>query len=59
MLAGRLPRSKDAILTGEMVDMVKPGDLVSVTGTYEARYDTELNANTSFPVFKTQIMVNW
>ncbi|CAD7922912.1 unnamed protein product [Amoebophrya sp. A120] len=58
VLAGRMPRSKDAILSGELVDTVKPGDMVQVTGIYQAQYDVELNAQTSFPVFKTEILVN-
>ncbi|CAD7937644.1 unnamed protein product [Amoebophrya sp. A25] len=59
VLAGRMPRSKEAILSGEMVDSVKPGDLVQVTGIYRAQYDVELNAQESFPVFNTEISVNY
>ena len=52
MLAGRMPRSKDVDLHGDLVDMVKPGDLVRMTGTYCAKPNAELNAQTSFPVRK-------
>lgn len=41
------------------MDTVKPGDLVTVTGIYRAQYDAELNAQTSFPVFRTEIYVNY
>ena len=58
VLAGRMPRSKEAILVGELVDAVKPGDMVKLTGVYKAQYDVELNAQQSFPVFKTELLVN-
>lgn len=58
VLAGRLPRSKDGILQGELVDSVKPGDHVLVTGTYKAVWSSNLNIETSFPVFNTEIAIN-
>lgn len=54
-----MPRSKDCVLCGELVDTVKPGDLVSVTGTYSAEFSVEQMVATSYPVFKTEINVNW
>ena len=30
--AGRLPRSKDSILTGDLCDRCKPGDEIEITG---------------------------
>ncbi|XP_054711907.1 DNA replication licensing factor mcm2-like [Uloborus diversus] len=56
--AGRLPRSKDAILLGDLCDMCKPGDEVEVTGVYSNSYDGSLNTSNGFPVFATVIMAN-
>jgi DNA replication licensing factor MCM2 len=52
---GKMPRSKDVILSGDMVDSVRPGDELQLTGTYTCLYDSTMNARTCFPVFKTQI----
>lgn len=56
--AGRLPRSKDAILLGDLCDSCKPGDEVELTGVYTNNYDGSLNTSNGFPVFATIIMAN-
>ncbi|XP_042236429.1 DNA replication licensing factor mcm2-like [Homarus americanus] len=56
--AGRLPRSKDIILLGDLCDSCKPGDDIEVTGVYTNNYDGSLNTNQGFPVFATIIMAN-
>lgn len=56
--AGRLPRSKDVILLGDLCDSCKPGDETEVTGVYTNNYDGSLNTNQGFPVFATVIMAN-
>ncbi|XP_064483427.1 DNA replication licensing factor mcm2-like [Ornithodoros turicata] len=56
--AGRLPRSKDAILLGDLTDSCKPGDEVELTGAYTNNYDGSLNTANGFPVFATVIMAN-
>merc|ERR1719322_423352 len=56
--AGRLPRSKDAILLGDLCDSCKPGDEIELTGVYTNNYDGSLNTNNGFPVFATVIMAN-
>ncbi|XP_071540003.1 DNA replication licensing factor mcm2 [Panulirus ornatus] len=56
--AGRLPRSKDIILLGDLCDSCKPGDEIEVTGVYTNNYDGSLNTNQGFPVFATVIMAN-
>lgn len=53
--AGKMPRSKDVVLTGDQVDTVRPGDELQLTGVYKALYDAGTNARTCFPVFKTEI----
>jgi len=52
---GKMPRSKEVILTGDQVDAVRPGDELQLTGVYACLYDAMTNARTCFPVFKTEI----
>lgn len=56
--AGRLPRSKDVVLLGDLCDCGKPGDEIQVTGIYRHSYEGSLNAQTGFPVFATLIEAN-
>ena len=56
--AGRLPRSKDAILTGDLCDICKPGDEIELTGVYSNSYDSSLNTKNGFPIFATVIVAN-
>ncbi|XP_074609915.1 DNA replication licensing factor mcm2-like [Acropora palmata] len=56
--AGRLPRYKDVILNGDLVDSCKPGDEIELTGIYRINYDTSLNRANGFPVFATVIEAN-
>jgi DNA replication licensing factor MCM2 len=56
--AGRMPRSKEIYLTGDLVDSVRPGDMVEVVGTLLGKYDSMGNARSGFPVFKTFIEAN-
>jgi DNA replication licensing factor MCM2 len=57
--AGRLPRSKDVILLADLVDSIKPGDQINLTGIYRNNFDQGLNARQGFPVFKTAIEANY
>merc|ERR1739844_248455 len=56
--AGRLPRSKDSILLGDLCDTCRPGDEIELTGVYTNNYDGSLNTAQGFPVFATVIMAN-
>jgi len=56
--AGRLPRSKDALLMGDLCDTCKPGDEIELTGVYSNSYDTSLNTKNGFPIFATIIIAN-
>ena len=57
--AGRLPRSKDVILLWDLVDSIKPGDEIELTGIYRNNFDQILNAKCGFPIFKTVIEANY
>jgi len=52
---GKMPRSKEVILTGDQVDTVRPGDELTLTGVYKCLADAATNARMCFPVFKTEI----
>merc|ERR1719230_2040082 len=52
---GKMPRSKEVILTGDQVDSVRPGDELHLTGVYKCLYDAATNARTCFPVYRTII----
>lgn len=52
---GKMPRSKEVILTGDQVDYPRPGDLLNITGIYRCLYDAATNARTCFPVYRTEI----
>lgn len=56
--AGRLPRSKDVILLSDLIDSIRPGDEVDLTGIYAYNYSYQLNAKHGFPVFSTVIEAN-
>jgi len=56
--AGRLPRSKDALLFGDLCDSCKPGDEIELTGIYSNSYDSSLNTKNGFPIFATVIIAN-
>merc|ERR1719379_3079481 len=53
---GKMPRSKEVILTGDMVDCVRPGDKMDLTGIYKCLYDAGTNARTCFPVYRTELL---
>jgi DNA replication licensing factor MCM2 len=56
--AGRLPRTKEVILLGDLIDLVRPGEEVEVTGIFRHNYDLRLNRNQGFPVFATVVEAN-
>lgn len=57
--AGRVPRSKDVILLGDLCDSCRPGDEIELTGIYSNSYDGSLNIANGFPVFSTVITANY
>lgn len=56
--AGRLPRSKEVLLLNDLVDAVRPGEEVVVTGVYEHSFETRQNVKQGFPVYSTSIIAN-
>jgi DNA replication licensing factor MCM2 len=56
---GRLPRTKDVILLGDLIDMARPGEEVEVTGIFKNNFDVNLNFKNGFPVFATIIEANY
>jgi len=52
---GKMPRSKEVTLTGDMVDTVRPGDKMDLTAIYQCLYDAGTNARTCFPVYRTAL----
>ncbi|CAI2383768.1 unnamed protein product [Moneuplotes crassus] len=56
---GRVPRQKEVILTGDLVDCARPGDEVEVTGVYTSHFDHCMNIQHGFPIFYTFIEANY
>ncbi|CAB4414153.1 unnamed protein product [Rhizophagus irregularis] len=57
--AGRLPRHREVILLCDLIDSVKPGDEIEITGIYRNNFDISLNVKNGFPVFATVIEANY
>eukprot|EP01125_Pyxidicula_operculata_P005863 TRINITY_DN2050_c0_g5_i1.p1 TRINITY_DN2050_c0_g5~~TRINITY_DN2050_c0_g5_i1.p1 ORF type:complete len:930 (-),score=221.70 TRINITY_DN2050_c0_g5_i1:43-2832(-) len=58
VLPGRIPRSKEVILLNDLIDTIRPGEEVEITGIYKNSFDRGLNTAQGFPVFKTVIEAN-
>ena len=56
--AGRMPRSKEVVITSDLVDSVRPGDQVEVVGTFKSKMDGLANIRSGFPVLKSHIEAN-
>ena len=50
--SGRVPRTKDVILLYDLIDQVRPGEEVEVTGQYVHSYDTALNTKNGYHCVK-------
>ncbi|EIE26454.1 MCM-domain-containing protein, partial [Coccomyxa subellipsoidea C-169] len=57
--AGRLPRHKDVILLHDLIDQARPGEEITLVGTYTNAFDVGLNIKNGFPVFTTVIDANY
>lgn len=56
---GRVPRQKEVLLTGDLVDTARPGDEVEITGIYISKFDYNMNVQHGFPIFNTHIEANY
>eukprot|EP01053_Blabericola_migrator_P010656 Blabericola_migrator_1__10655@NODE_607_length_7343_cov_208_169736_g440_i0_p1_GENE_NODE_607_length_7343_cov_208_169736_g440_i0NODE_607_length_7343_cov_208_169736_g440_i0_p1_ORF_typecomplete_len974_score216_94MCM/PF00493_23/2_5e97MCM_OB/PF17207_3/5_2e27MCM_lid/PF17855_1/1_2e18Mg_chelatase/PF01078_21/2_3e09MCM_N/PF14551_6/9_7e08MCM2_N/PF12619_8/4_5e02MCM2_N/PF12619_8/1_1e07MCM2_N/PF12619_8/2_9e03Sigma54_activat/PF00158_26/9_3e06AAA_5/PF07728_14/1_4e05AAA_3/PF07726_11/4_2e05AAA_3/PF07726_11/1_3e03Si len=56
--AGFVPRQKVVVLLGDLVDSVRPGDDLVLSGILEARHEATVNVKFGFPVFSTWIVAN-
>jgi DNA replication licensing factor MCM2 len=57
-MAGRVPRYKDVNLYGDLIDKVRPGDEIEVTGIYTHSAQGLSRDKSGFPVFGTVIEAN-
>lgn len=57
--AGRLPRHKEVVLLGDLIDIARPGEEIEVTGIYVNNFSYALNTRHGFPVFATVIEANY
>lgn len=55
---GRLPRHKEVTLAWDLIDLVRPGEEIEVTGVYNTEFDASLNRASGFPVFSTAVEAN-
>lgn len=55
---GRVPRTKEVILTNDLIDVARPGEEIEITGIYSHTYDYHLTQKSGFPVFSTFIFAN-
>ena len=55
---GRVPRTKEVIMTNDLMDVARPGEEVEVTGIFCHAFDYNLTQRSGFPVFSTYISAN-
>ena len=55
---GRVPRTKEVVLTNDLIDIARPGEEIEVTGVFEHSYDAGLTLKSGFPVFSTFLTAN-
>jgi DNA replication licensing factor MCM2 len=55
---GRVPRTKEVVLTNDLIDSARPGEEVEITGIFSHSYDYHLTQKSGFPVFNTFIGSN-
>lgn len=55
---GRVPRTKEVLMSDDLIDVARPGEEVEVSGVYEHTFDSSLTLKSGFPVFSTFINAN-
>ena len=52
-----MPEKKDVYVTGDLINLIQPGDNVQITGTYTMVNQT-IKSETVFPFYQTMIEAN-
>jgi len=55
---GRVPRYKDVILLGDLIDVARPGEEIDVTGVYLNLQQSLTKDKSGFPVFSTGCLLS-
>ena len=55
---GRVPRTKEVLLSDDLIDHARPGEEIEVTGVYMHKLDSAMTIQSGFPVFGTMIAAN-
>ncbi len=59
MPPGRVPRYKDVVLLGDLIDIARPGEEIDVIGIYtHSEKPSRLREKGGFPVYSTVIEAN-
>ncbi|OAG29675.1 DNA replication licensing factor MCM2 [Nematocida displodere] len=53
--SGRLPRAKEVIVLHDLIDYVKPGDEIELTGTYKNNFTNSISSRNGVPIFFTSV----
>lgn len=57
--AGRMPRQREVILLGDLIDCARPGDEIDLTAVYRNNFNNQLTVQNGFPVFATMLEANY
>jgi DNA replication licensing factor MCM2 len=55
---GRVPRQKEVYVTDDLIDSVRPGEEIEVSGIFQQQQDFSLTMKSGFPVFSTNLLAN-
>lgn len=55
---GRVPRYKEVVLLGDLIDVARPGEEIDITGIYMHQQQGQAKDKAGFPVFGTVIEAN-
>ncbi|KAL7581188.1 hypothetical protein ACA910_005976 [Epithemia clementina (nom. ined.)] len=55
---GRVPRTKEVLMSDDLIDVARPGEEIEVTGVFIHKLDSTMTIQSGFPVFGTLIVAN-
>ena len=55
---GRVPRTKEILMSDDLIDVARPGEEIVVTGVFIHKLDSTMTIQSGFPVFGTLIVAN-